>query len=140
MIDRKPDNNRLPDLLVESVKKGYETSRPKYWKTLKEVSRDMRVNPTEAEKLLWEKLRGKQLGCRFRRQHVIDKYIVDFVCLSENLIIEVDGNVHEKQNIYDQQRTEVLDSLGFSVVRFSNEQIENDVANVIKMIKKMICV
>ena len=72
-------------------------------------SRQLRKNMTDVERLLWLKLRGRQLqGLRFRRQHPINNFIVDFVCLELKLIIELDGGQHANQSLYDQQRTDVL--------------------------------
>ena len=90
-------------------------------------SRQLRKNMTDVERLLWLKLRGRQLqGYRFRRQHPIKNYIVDFVCIELTLIIELDGGQHANQSLYDQQRTDVLNGAGFKVLRFwNNDCIEN---------------
>jgi very-short-patch-repair endonuclease len=82
----------------------------------------MRREPTPAEQKLWQKLRHKQLlGFKFRRQHVIDRFIVDFYCGEGRLVVEVDGGVHQYTEEEDAIRQEFLESLGLRVVRFRNE-------------------
>ncbi len=108
-----------------------------YNKNLKPVSRDLRNNMTEAEKLLWSKLRGKQiLGLQFYRQKPILNYIVDFYCPAANLIIECDGSQHftDEELEADRIRDEALAQFGSKVLRFDNGQVMgriDDVANVI---------
>ena len=98
----------------------------------------MRENPTEAESILWKYLRDKQLGYRFRRQQIIDNYIVDFVCLEKTLIIEIDGKYHNttEQKTYDKIREQKLLTQGFTTIRFTNEEITNDIGNTILYIKQ----
>ena len=92
---------------------------------------------TPAEAALWELLRGKQLGFRFRRQHPIGEYIPDFVCLSKRLVIEVDGSYHfiGKQQLSDQERTNYLNQRGFEVLRFTNDEIIGNTNIIIELIK-----
>ncbi|MBD2194059.1 endonuclease domain-containing protein [Calothrix anomala FACHB-343] len=88
----------------------------------------MRREPTLAEKKLWQKLRSKQLlGFKFRRQHVIDRFIVDFYCQQAHLIIEVDGGIHEYTQQEDAIRQEFLESLGLKVMRLKNEDVLNSI-------------
>jgi len=95
-------------------------------------ARYMRANPTPAEALLWSKLRKRELGgYRFLRQRIIGPYIVDFYCAKLDLIIEIDGPVHQTQTVHDQQRTKYLESGGKHVIRFTNQQILEDVDNVL---------
>ncbi len=97
---------------------------PELWEKLKPLARQMRCEPTTAEKLLWQKLRNKQLlGFKFRRQHPIDRFIVDFYCAEARLIIEVDGEVHDYTQVEDAIRQEFLESLGLRVIRFKNEEV-----------------
>ncbi len=87
--------------------------------------RHNRKNPTEPEKRFWSWVRGKQLGCKFRRQHGIGHYIVDFYCAEHSLIVELDGESHytvEGKN-YDTARSAFLTAKGFKVIRFSNLEI-----------------
>jgi isoleucyl-tRNA synthetase len=116
----------------------YQTARASMYAELKQLAEEKRKNQTEAENIAWEVLRGKQLeGYKFRRQHVIDDFIVDFVCLSKKLIVEIDGGYHKKPEIAkaDKIRTEILESLGYKVLRFTNEQVIGDVESVVKQIK-----
>ena len=107
-----------------------------------EKAKALQNNMTDAELILWEKLKGKQmLGLRFRSQHPIDIFIADFYCHSIKLVIEVDGGIHktEAQKEYDIGRTAELNYWDIEVIRFTNEQIENDINQVIKEIER-ICI
>jgi len=87
-------------------------------------ARQLRQKSTAAEKFLWEHLRRRQLlGAKFRRQHPIHPYIVDFYCPQHRLIIEVDGEIHQFQKDQDQFRQEWLTALGYTVIRFTNQQV-----------------
>ena len=103
-----------------------------------EKAKRMRKEPTDAEAALWELLRDKKLGDKFRRQHLIDDFIVDFVCLSKNLVIEVDGGYHNDptQKEYDEQRTLYLNEKGFQVIRFTNEEVLGNTEAVLTKIKQ----
>ncbi len=118
----------------------YYTAEYKQWKILKEFARDNRKNSTEAEKLLWQVLRNKQLGVQFRRQHAIDIFIADFICIAYKLIVEADGDYHNtpEQEEYDQQRTYMLENLGYKILRFTNDEIINNISQVVNTIKKAI--
>ncbi len=97
----------------------------------------LRLNTTETEKLLWEKIGQNQLsGFRFKRQHPIAHYIVDFYCHKAKLIIELDGGYHNEadQMINDEFRTDELTDLGLMVLRFSNEEVRSRMEEVIKRI------
>lgn len=98
-------------------------------------SKQMKDNPTPAEEILWKYLKGGKLNTHFRRQHIIDHFIVDFVCLKKRLIIEVDGDVHDFQKERDIERTKILESLGFSISRFTNDQVINNTQNIIDEIQ-----
>lgn len=102
-------------------------------------SRNMRKNPTEAEELLWTKLRGRKLNqLKFRRQQPLKGFILDFYCESLRLGIEVDGEIHLKteQAEFDKQRTEFLAEFGIKIIRFTNDQILNEIQEVLKEISK----
>ena len=107
---------------------------------LKDCAKKNRRNSTTAENVLWQNIRNKQLGVEFRRQHVIGDFIVDFVCLDKMLVIEVDGGYHTERNQLedDEIRTRILNSLGFKVVRFSNERVLFDLDNVKSDIKNIL--
>jgi primosomal protein N' (replication factor Y) len=90
---------------------------------MKNLARNLRRKQTDTEQRLWRSLRNQSLGYKFRRQHIIDnKYIVDFICIEKMLIIELDGGQH-CENGDDQKRTEYLEKIGFTVVRFWNNEI-----------------
>ncbi len=92
--------------------------------TLKQRARELRNNPTDAERHLWQHLRKRQInGYKFRRQEVLGTYIVDFVCFDPKLVIELDGGQHAEQGAYDNKRTEYLNKLGYRVMRFWNDEI-----------------
>jgi very-short-patch-repair endonuclease len=104
-------------------------------------AKELRKNETEAEKILWEKLNRNQiLGLQFRRQHPIDRFIADFYCAKIKLVVEVDGSIHElPENLdYDIGRSEIMNDFGITVIRFSNEQIINEIDTTIKKIEKII--
>ncbi len=104
-----------------------------------EIAKALRNNMTNSELALWEKLKGKQmLGLRFRPQHPIDIFIADFYCHPIKLVIEIDGGIHKttEQKEYDIGRTAELNYWGIEVIRFTNEEIENKVNQVIKGIEQ----
>jgi methionine synthase I (cobalamin-dependent)/methanogenic corrinoid protein MtbC1/very-short-patch-repair endonuclease len=115
-----------------------QTTDPKNWGKLIEIAKEYRSNQTEAEELLWNELRAHHIGFKIRRQHIIDTFIADFVSLEKQVVIEVDGGVHltPEQKEYDEMRTYVLANCGFSVIRFTNEEILQDVKAVAEEIKK----
>jgi very-short-patch-repair endonuclease len=79
---------------------------------------------TDAERMLWRSLRGKQINdLRFRRQHPIGKYIADFACIEAKIIIELDGGQHQEQQAYDAKRTTFLETQGWQVLRFWNNDV-----------------
>ena len=94
----------------------------------------MRKEPTPAEKRLWQQLRGNRLGVRFRRQHAIDRFIVDFYSRAASLVIEVDGSIHQYSEAEDAVRQEFLQSLGLRVIRFTNDEIEHEIDAVLSQI------
>ncbi|SNR75792.1 Very-short-patch-repair endonuclease [Lutibacter agarilyticus] len=101
----------------------------------------LREDMTNSETLLWNKLKDKRLlGCKIRRQHPIGIYIVDFYIHKYNLVIEVDGEYHDKQEqiIKDKERTNFLEFNGLKVIRFKNKEVENDILSVINQIRNEI--
>ena len=115
-------------------KRGYMTGGNNSHLLL-EKAKEMRNNPTEAEKILWLNLKSKALDYKFRQQHLIDDYIVDFVCLSKKLVIEVDGGIHDLQQESDAERTKNINEKGFKVIRFNNKEIFNNIDSVLNIIK-----
>jgi PncC family amidohydrolase len=116
---------------------SYLTADPTVYGLLKKFVAEHRSNPTEAEKVLWDILKGRKLsGYKFRRQHIINSYIADFVCLSKRLIIEIDGLIHQlpENKISDGERTSELNRLGYEVIHFTNEQILQNADNILNEI------
>ena len=110
-----------------AIKKGNQKLLP--------LKRRLRTNPTRAEQLLWAKLRYNQIyGLKFRRQHGIGSYIVDFFCAEKTLVIEVDGDVHaaETQQTKDRLREEHLKSLGLEILRYTNDEVMNNLDGVLE--------
>ena len=101
-------------------------------------ARELRGNQTDAERMLWQGLRLHQMGdLRFRHQHAVGTYIVDFCCLKPKLIIEVDGGHHQQQKEYDDERTAYLVKKGFRVLRFWNHEVMNDLDAVLQEIFRL---
>jgi hypothetical protein len=102
---------------------------------IEQAARHLRQNLTPAEVILWEALRGRQLrGLKFRCQHPIGRFVVDFYCPSLKLIIEIDGGIHAQQQDYDQARTDQFQDFGYSVLRFTNDEVINDLPKVLNQI------
>ena len=115
--------------------KHFPRQEPRLRGKLRTVARQMRHEPTPSEAVLWERLRGRQLsGHKFHRQYSIDRFIVDFICTSLALIIEVDGEVHQQQVEADQEREQILTELGFRVLRFTNAQVLEQTDQVLQEI------
>lgn len=113
----------------------------KYNPKLKELARQLRRNATKSEVLLWQKLKTNQiLGYDFHRQKPIDEYIVDFFCNKLRLAIEVDGYSHEILEVWENDviKTRRLNELGICVLRFSDDQVFNDLENVLHTIEDYI--
>ncbi|MFN8371601.1 MAG: primosomal protein N' [Anaerolineae bacterium] len=109
------------------------------WDKLKPLAHEKRLNPTPAEDRLWQELRHRRLlGHKFRRQHSIDRFIVDFYCGDAQLIIEVDGEIHQYSQEEDALRQQVLESLGFTVLRFTNEQVLTSTKSVTQQIERFL--
>ena len=103
-----------------------------------EAARDFRKNPTSSEALLWEALRAKKLnGIKFRRQQPIGPFVVDFYAPALRLVVEVDGSVHDQQQEADQVRQMILEDLDLKILRFSADQVENDINSVLTAISKV---
>ncbi len=112
-----------------------ERDRERGSKNLLLRARALRRQASEAERTLWQQLRKRQLhGFKFRRQVVIEPYIVDFVCLDAKLIIEADGGQHADQAAYDGRRTAKLESMGYRVMRFWNHEILGELPGVLEQI------
>lgn len=119
------------------MKYNYMTSVTGIYNILKKLAKENRKEPTPAEDVLWKYLRGKSLGFRFRRQHPVNDFIVDFICLQKKLIVEVDGGYHNETEVMisDREREIILKQQGFEVIRFTNEEVLYNIENVIDKIK-----
>ena len=104
---------------------------PKLSATSIENSRRLRTGQTDAERMLWRQLRLKQFaGFKFRRQHPVGKYIVDFACIEAGLCIELDGSQHAKERSYDEERSRFLSSRGFRTLRFWDNEVLTQIDSV----------
>lgn len=102
---------------------------------LKKFQKTLRTNQTDAESRLWYHLRSRRFqGWKFRRQHLLQGYIVDFICLRRKLVIELDGGQHANQIAHDTHRTKVIEKEGFKVIRFWNNDVLSNLDGVLEMI------
>jgi very-short-patch-repair endonuclease len=103
-------------------------------------AREMRHPQTPAEATLWRALRNRQTGFKFRRQHPIYRFIIDFYCAEAKLLIEIDGESHREpgQAEYDKARTEYLEALGYLVIRFTNDDVRYNVHEVASQILRTV--
>ncbi len=100
--------------------------------------RQLRKNPTEAERILWQEVRGKKIGnVRFHRQYSIGPYILDFFCPTFRLAIELDGSQHKDEKEYDKERDLFLKDKGITTIRFWNEEVTKNLAEVLEKIIKV---
>ena len=105
------------------------------------ISKELRNNTTEAEKELWKHLKSKQIkGYHFRRQHPIHRFIADFFCYKCKLVIELDGRIHNEITVKERdiEREKIIKEFGIKVIRFSNEEIFNEIDKVLYQIQKAI--
>jgi very-short-patch-repair endonuclease len=110
-------------------------TRQKVSSTMWQTAKELRRNMTEEEKILWQHLRANRLeGFHFRRQQIIGKYVVDFYCHAAALVVELDGGIHAQQIERDKERDEELVARGLEILRFKNEQVRHDLANVLTRI------
>jgi very-short-patch-repair endonuclease len=105
-------------------------------KSKKEARRDLRKNQTKEEILLWSKIRNKQLGCKWKRQVSIGRYVADFYCREKFLAVELDGFQHLENKEYDKEREKFFELLGIKTLRFWNREIKTNIDGVIKVIIK----
>jgi len=118
---------------VKNIIPGQSVKKEKHHRA-KELRRDM----TPAEKILWQELRANKLGFHFRRQQIIAGFIVDFYCHKADLVIEVDGDIHDLQPEEDARREMVLGELGLRMVRFRNEDILKNLSTVLEKITELL--
>jgi len=110
-----------------------------------ETARALRRKSTKGESVLWQELRNRKLkGAKFHRQYalkfIIDGckrfFVADFYCAEHKLVIEIDGKIHERQHDYDEMRTFIMNTMGIKVIRFKNEEVENNLEDVLSQITK----
>ena len=108
-------------------------ARPRIHPVILAHAREMRHTQTTAEATLWQALRNRQTGFKFRRQHPIYRFIIDFYCAQAKLLIEVDGESHleSEQAEYDKARTEYLEEFGYKVIRFTNDDVRHNIDAVV---------
>jgi isoleucyl-tRNA synthetase len=126
----------------EGIDATWATAHPAFYKMINDLAKQNRKNPTPAEDILWQQLRGKKLeGYKFRRQHQIGDFIVDFICLEKRLIVEVDGGYHNKSDAieYDKLRTQFFSFYGYKVIRFKNEEVIGDIESVLNKVYMALC-
>jgi len=117
--------------------KWLATSRS--WRALKPLAREHRGEPTSAEELLWNVLRGRKVrSIRFPRQHAIGSYIVDFFCAEHRLVVELDGASHDSRAAEDEYRTKELAARDFQVIRFTNEEVLSNIDIVLAQISQAV--
>ena len=114
---------------VKNIVIGQKVSSEK-----REFAKKLRRAMTPVEKILWHELRTNKKGFHFRRQQIIDGFIVDFYCHAFALIVELDGGIHETQKEYDAERDAHLCARGFRILRFKNEEVEKDLNEVLRKI------
>jgi very-short-patch-repair endonuclease len=130
MKNNKQKQALLTDKYLDALHKGARSST-------KKNAGSLRASSTEAEKLLWSKLRNRQLkGKKFRRQHPLVKYVLDFYCHECKLDVELDGyhHRHPAQKEYDEERTQLLKEFGITVLRFWNSEVINETEKVLAKI------
>jgi len=120
---------------IKNIVTGQKVTKEKL-----ERAKELRREMTPAEKLLWQEVRAKKLGVRFRRQQIIQGLIVDFYCHKAALVIEVDGDIHDLQQHEDARREKALSELGLRVVRFRNDEVMRNVSAVVRKIKESVTV
>ena len=119
---------------------GAQFADPMLYGLLKQFVKENRIYQTQAESVLWQFLRGNQLGKHFRRQHIIGPFIADFACLPKRVIIEIDGGYHQlpNQQLSDAERTKWLEKMGFKIIRFTNEEVLCNLEETVGIIKESI--
>lgn len=139
----KPAPSNSPNGGREEVDYGefYHDADPISYSIIEDFAKANRKKPTEAENVLWQLLREKNLaGYKFRRQHIIGSFIADFICLAKKFIIEVDGLIHQlpENKISDEERTAWLKEQGYEIIRFTNDQVLSDTGNTLQKIEQML--
>ena len=126
-----------PEEKVGAIYNKTFTADVSSWNKIKDLAKDNRQNQTVAENLLWQSIRSSKLGIKFRRQHVVDGFILDFFSAEKGLALEVDGGYHNQseQAEYDRMRQSLVEDYGITFLRFTNQEVENDLQAVLTKIK-----
>jgi very-short-patch-repair endonuclease len=106
-----------------------------------ELAKELRKNMTPAEEFLWDKLRNRNFqGLKFRRQHPVEIFVVDFICIEKYLVVEIDGEIHQtpEQREWDENRSAEIEKYGLTILRFTNEEAMNQTDKVLEKIKEYI--
>ena len=106
---------------------------------LKDIRQSLRANPTKAEEILWKFLRRNQLGYKFRRQFSVNNVVADFCCEQLKLVVELDGWTHdfETTQLKDVRKQKMLESNGYKVIRYTNEQVYGDIGVIVDGLKRI---
>lgn len=128
--------DRSLDIAVNNMERGCDMHFKRHSSAHRNLRRELRRNQTSSELILWQRLRGNQLGITFRRQVSLQRYIVDFFASKASLIIEVDGEIHTDPSVaeYDRIRSNYLIAAGFNILRFTNDEITSNIDTVIQRI------
>ena len=110
---------------------------PEVWRNLEPLVHEHREQPTRAEAVLWRALRSNKSGLKFRRQHAVRHYIVDFYCAELGIVIEVDGPIHDRQKDADAVRQADLEADGLTFLRFTNEDVLKRLDHVMATIEQL---
>ena len=113
---------------IKNIVTGQKVTKEKL-----ERAKELRREMTPAEKILWQEVRAKKLGVRFRRQQVIAGFIVDFYCHKAALVVEVDGDIHDLQKDEDERRERVLTKMGLRVIRFGNDEVVRELSPTLRV-------
>ncbi|MEM1336153.1 MAG: DUF559 domain-containing protein [Bacteroidota bacterium] len=126
-----------PEGKMKAIRHKYQTARPSIYKLLEEFQVERKEQTTPAAQILWTQLKTEQLSDTFKRQHVIDVFTVDFVCLAKRLIVEIDGGYHDNpsQKEADALRMQILKDFGYTIIRFKNEEVTGAMDSVLKKIQ-----
>jgi len=118
----------------------YYTTSVENWKILQPIAKELRHNQTEAENKLWQAVRRNSTGYKIKRQQVVDGYIADFICIEKRVIIEVDGEIHlnSENKKRDEERSRILETQGYQIIRFTNEEVTDDIVKVVNKIKSLL--
>lgn len=127
---------------MDKGEENYATAAVDRYGLLKVFSRENRKKSTDAEAVIWEYLRAGRMGVKFRRQHAIADFIADFACLSQRIIVEIDGEYHQEkdQNEDDAMRDRILEKHGYKTLRYTNDMVLNNIDFVLDDIRKHIII